>query len=158
MNFNEDQHPDFGSPIYPIVSHDVESDASFAASSNASTPSTIIYDLEAEPAATTVNDGTILLSSGTESSMESEQHSMQMSQTWDPMAISTPIVTTAPRSHRDIENELFYDIEQLVRQFLRRPHLDYPYYRVIRWLEGENPQLEYVVTVVINRPTVHQNH
>ena len=53
-----------------------------------------------------------------------------------------------------MENALFRDIEDLVREFLRRPNREYPYYRIIRWTEGQDPQLEYVITVVINRPVV----
>ena len=72
---------------------------------------------------------------------------------------STPIdgnsaLTTAPRSERAMENALFRDIEDLVREFLRRPNRQYPYYRIIRWTEGQDPQMEYVLTVVINRPAI----
>ena len=71
-----------------------------------------------------------------------------------PLMTSTPIVTSAPRSERDMEDALFGDIETLVREFLRRPDRRYPYYRIIRWTEGEQPKLEYVLTVVINRPAI----
>ena len=104
----------------------------------------------------TTVDGAIVLSNGTDNSIESQQHSMQVSQTGSPVAISTPGVTTAPSSERDVENELFHDIEQLVRKFVSRSNCDYPCYRVIRWFEGDDPILEHVVTVVINRPIVHR--
>ena len=71
-----------------------------------------------------------------------------------PLMTSTPIVTSAPRSERDMEDALFQDIEGLVRTFLGRPHRQYPYYRIIRWTEGEQPKLEYVLTVVINAPAI----
>ena len=71
-----------------------------------------------------------------------------------PLMTSTPIVTSAPRSERDMEDALFGDMENLVREFLRRPDRRYPYYRIIRWNEGEHPKLEYVLTVVINRPAI----
>jgi dsRNA-specific ribonuclease len=67
---------------------------------------------------------------------------------------STPIVTSAPRSDRELEDALFQDIETLVREFLRRPNRRFPYYRIIRWTEGQQPKLEYVLTVVINPPAI----
>ena len=158
MNPNNDQNLDLGSPIYPIVSHQIDDDPSFPALSNVSTPSTVAYDLEVEQELPTTADGTIVLSSGTESNIGSTQNSMDVSQPWSPMAISTPLVATAPRSEKDIENELFRDIEQLVQTFLRRPNRNYPYYRVMRWFDEDDPKLEHVVTVVINRPTDHQNN
>ncbi len=61
-----------------------------------------------------------------------------------PSAVSTPLLTTATtttsssrRSGREIENELFQNIQNLVREFLRRPNREYPYYRVMRWTIGE---------------------
>ncbi len=50
-----------------------------------------------------------------------------MSQEWLPPAASTPVTTTVAttsthRSERAIENELFRNIENLVREFLRRPN------------------------------------
>lgn len=152
----DDKRLDLGSPIYPIVSHQIDDDPSLPVLSNASTPSTVSYDLEVDEELPTTVDGTIVLSSGTESNMESQQHSMEVSQTWSPMAISTPVVTTAPPSEKHIENELFHDIEQLIRKFVSRPNCDFPCYRVMRWFEGDDPTLEYVVTVVINQPIVHK--
>ena len=149
-NSGDDERLDLGSPIYPIVSHQIDDEPSFPVLSNASTPSTVSYDLEVE--------GTIVLSSGTESNVESRQHSMEVSQTWSPMAISTPVVTTAPRSAKQMENELFYDIEQLIRKFVSHPNCDFPCYRVMRWFEGDDPTLEHVVTVVINQPIVHEKN
>ena len=75
---------------------------------------------------------------------------------------STPIdgdstaaaAAAAPRSERAMENALFRDIEDLVREFLRRPNRQYPYYRIMRWTEGQDPRLEYVLTVVINQPVI----
>jgi hypothetical protein len=72
---------------------------------------------------------------------------------------STPIdadnaLAAAPRSERAMENALFRDIEDLVREFLRQPNRQYPYYRIIRWTEGQDPPMEYVLTVVINRPVI----
>jgi hypothetical protein len=74
-------------------------------------------------------------------------------------ATSTPIdadnaLAAAPRSERAMENALFRDIEDLVREFLRQPNRQYPYYRIIRWTEGQDPPMEYVLTVVINRPVI----
>ena len=156
MNYNNDQHLDLGSPIYPIVSHQIDDDPSFSTLSNVSTPSTVIYDLDVEQELSTTVDGAIVLSSGPENNIESQQHSMKVSQTGSPVAISTPGVTTASSSESDVENELFHDIEQLVRKFASRSNCDYPCYRVIRWFEGDDPILEHVVTVVINRPIVHR--
>jgi hypothetical protein len=79
---------------------------------------------------------------------------MQVSQTGSPIAISTSGVTTAPPSGSDVETELFHNIEQLVRKFVRCSNCDYPCYRVIRWFEGNDPMLEHILTVVINRPIV----
>lgn len=101
-----------------------------------------------------VNDGTILINSGTHGHFSSQQHSFEVSRSWKPIAVSTHIMPTVPRSQKDIENELFDDIEQLVRKFIRRPNLDYPYYRVIRCIEGDDSKLEHFITVVINRPSV----
>ena len=74
---------------------------------------------------------------------------------------STPIdrddaLVVATGTESDMENALFRDIEDLVREFLRRPNRQYPYYRIIRWTEGQNPRLEHVLTVVINRPDIIQ--
>ena len=71
-----------------------------------------------------------------------------------PVMTSTPIVTSAPRSEQDMEDALFQDMERLVREFLRRPNRQYPYYRIMRWTEGDQPKLEYVLTVVINQPAI----
>lgn len=156
MNPDNDERLDLGSPIYPIVSHQIDDDPSLPVLSNASTPSAVSYDLEVEEELPTTAEGTIVLSSGTESNIESRQHSMEVSQAWSPMAISTPVVTTAPRSAKEMENELFHDIEQLIRKFVSRPNCDFPCYRVMRWFEGDDPTLEHVVTVVINQPIVHK--
>ena len=154
---NGDERLDLGSPIYPIVSHQIDDDPSFPALSSASTPSTVSYDLEADEELPTTGEGTIVLSSGTESNIESQQRSMEVSQAWSPMAMSTPLVTaTAASSEKDLENELFRDIEQLVRKFINRPNCEFPCYRVLRWFEGDDPTLEHVVTVVINQPIVHK--
>ena len=156
MNSNNDQNLDLGSPIYPIISHQIDDDSSFPNLSNVSTPSTVHYDLEVEQQLPTTTDSTILLSSGSASNIASQQHSMEVSQRWSPMAMSTPVVTTATRSEKEIEDELFHNIEQLVRNYINRPTCNYPCYRVMRWFEGEDPKIEYVVTVVINQPTIHR--
>lgn len=75
MNPNNDQNLDLGSPIYPIVSHQIDDDPSFPALTNVSTPSTVIYDLEMEQELPTTADGTIVLSSGSESHLASQQTS-----------------------------------------------------------------------------------
>ena len=98
---------------------------------------------------------------------EQQQRSDDLSQEWAPLAISTPVLVVVGdhppattidhrtrRFERQIENELFEDIERLVRTFLSRPNREYPYYRIIRWIEGNDPKLEYGFTVVINRPVV----
>ena len=133
MNFDNDEQPDLGSPIHPIMSHNTESEQM--------TP-------------TIHNESTIMINSSSESYIQSPENSMEVSPSWDPMAISTPIITTAPRSEKDIENELFHDIQVIVRNFIRHPNRHYPYYRVMRWFEGDDPKLEHILTVVINRPTI----
>ena len=75
MNPNNDQNLDLGSPIYPIVSHQIDDDPSFPALTNVSTPSTVIYDLEMKQELPTTADGTIVLSSGSESHLASQQTS-----------------------------------------------------------------------------------
>jgi len=107
---------------------------------------------------------TISISSGDDSPNEEQRQQQQQqhetsisSQEWRPLAASTPfstITTNDPRSDPDIENDFFNDIEKLVRKFLARPNRLYPYYRVMRWIIGEQPKVEHLVTIVINRPTI----
>lgn len=144
MNFHNDQHLDLGSPIPLITSQEIGYESSSLTLANTSSSSNIIEQMENEQVSLEKIDGPT-----------SEEKSIEVRSSWYPMAISTPIVTTtAPRTDKDIENELFHDIKEIVRKFLRRPNCDYPYYRVIRWVEGEHPKLEHVLTVVINQPTV----
>lgn len=79
-------------------------------------------------------------------------------QEWLPLATSTPLSLHSPeettRSEQEIVNDLFTNIEQLVRTFVNRPNRQYPYYRVMRWTTGEPSNIEHFVTVVINRPTI----
>src|SRR5271170_1182035 len=82
-----------------------------------------------------------------------------LTQEWLPVAASTPVSTSSitigsRRSERDIENELFQNIETAVQEFLRHSNREYPSYRIIRCTIGEQPRLEYTVTIVINRPTI----
>jgi hypothetical protein len=93
-----------------------------------------------------------------------EQQTQQMTSTssedWLPSeaastSLSTIAATHSPcRSEREIENELFQNIEKLVREFLRRPNCKYPCYQIIQWTIGEQMRLEYTLTVIINRPTI----
>jgi hypothetical protein len=99
--------------------------------------------------------------SSDDDSRDQQKHQEEMtsilSQEWLPPAASTPlsaVSTNTVRSEREIENELFHNIEQLVREFLDRPNRQYPYYRVMRWTTGEQPKIEHIVTVVINRPVI----
>lgn len=154
MNFNNDQHLDLDSPISPITSHELGNDSSLPTLATTSSSSIIVEEMESEQVPLLMNTGTISVRSGNENDIPSQENSIEVSPNWDPMAISTPIITTASRSDKDIENELFHDIEEIVRKFIRRPSRHYPYYRVIRWVEGDHPKLEYVLTVVINEPTV----
>lgn len=80
---------------------------------------------------------------------------------WLPPATSTPLspraTTNDPhevQTEQEIEEELFDNIHRLVRDFVERPHHRYPYYRVIRWRTGEQSNIEHVLTIVINRPTI----
>lgn len=154
MNFQNDQHLDKDLSISSIMSQELGHDSSLITLANTSQSSILIEEMENEQVPVVMNEGTISISSGTESTISSQGTSIELSTNWEPMAVSTPLITTAPRSEKEIEMELFHDIEQIVRKFIRRPNRDYPYYRVIRWVEGDDPKLEHVLTVVINRPTV----
>jgi hypothetical protein len=91
-----------------------------------------------------------------------------LSQDWLPPATSTPLLATVVvaaaatdtatrnphRSEREIENELFQNIQNLIQEFLHRRNRHYPCYQVTRLMMSEQSQLEYILTVVINRPTI----
>jgi hypothetical protein len=72
-------------------------------------------------------------------------------------ASSVPLSTVSTidtvRSKKEIENDLFQNIEQLVREFVNRPNRQFPCYRVMRWTTDEQPKIEDFVTVIINQPT-----
>jgi len=67
---------------------------------------------------------------------------------------TTAVTTVTRRQLREMENELFHNIETLAREFVTRTNTEYPHYRVIRWTVGEQPTREYVLTVVLNRPAI----
>ena len=133
MNFSEGEQSDLGSSISTLMSHETKME---------------------QVTPTVDNNGTALVNSSSDSCIHAPESSMEFSSNWEPLVVSTPTVTTAPQSDKDIENELFDDIQEIVRKFIVRPNRDYPYYRVMRWLEGDDPKLEHFVTVVINRPTI----
>jgi hypothetical protein len=108
-----------------------------------------------------VQSETICTSSDNDSRNEEryqEEMTSILSQEWLPPATSTPlssaVSTNTDRSEREIENDLFHNIEQLVREFVNRPNRQYPYYRVMRWTTDDQQQIEHIVTVVINRPAI----
>ena len=79
---------------------------------------------------------------------------------WRPVAASTPqeeepmpMIGIIP-TERQSEQELFDNIQRLVQEFVSRPNRHYPYYRVMRLTTGDQPRIEHLVTVVINRPTI----
>jgi hypothetical protein len=133
---------------------------------SSSTPSTITHDIQNEHQMSFVSTDvtfSIVHDNDEDDNRNEEQQTTTttsiLSQEWLPPAASTPVAATTVarstrRSERELENELFRNIENLVREFLARPNREYPYYRVIRWTIGEEPRLEYVLTVVINRPTI----
>ena len=133
MNFSEGEQSALGSLISMIMSHETK--------------------LE-QVTPTVHNNSTALVNSSSDSCIQAPESSMEALSNREPKAVSTPTVMTAPQSEKDIENELFNDIQEIVRKFIVRPNRDYPYYRVMRWLEGDDPKLEHFVTVVINRPTI----
>ncbi len=106
------------------------------------------------------SDGNANDSSNREEHTEEEMTNI-LPQDWLPAAASTPLSTgsidtaaAAVRSEKEIENDLFNNIEQLVCEFVNRPNRQYPYYRIMRWTIGEHPKIEHLVTVIINRPTI----
>jgi hypothetical protein len=131
---------------------------------SSSTPSTITHDMQNEHQMSFLSTEVTFSIANDNDEVDSRNEEQPtttsiLSQEWLPPAASTPVAattvaTSTRRSEREIENELFRNIENLVREFLRRPNREYPYYRIIRWTIGEQPRLEYVLTVVINRPTV----
>ena len=113
--------------------------------------------------------GTIYISSDTGEEGEKEddnarnekEHHEEMTSIlthgWLPTATSTPlpdVSINAARSEREIENDLFNNIEQLVREFVTRRNRHYPCYRVVRITTGGQSDMEYFVTIIINRPTM----
>jgi len=82
-----------------------------------------------------------------------EKHQEEMTasilpQEWVPSATSTPLSSAISamhtvRSEQEIENDLFHNIEQLVREFVNRPNRQYPYYRVMRWTTDDQQQIAF---------------
>ncbi len=146
----------------------VSPDPAFDTTTASSTPSTIEYDMQIEQDISLLSMETMCISSDDDdgdASRNKGQQRQQMAnilfQDWLPSATSTSLLATVPaatsttrRSEREVENELFQHIQNLVREFLRRPNRECPYYRVMRWTIDEQPRLEYILTVVINRPTI----
>ena len=167
----DDNHPlDQSSPVCSDAqdagwNNSASPESNPSTTTDASTPSTIIYEMEIEQEIPASTGGTICLSGDDDSQIEAQQQKPdELSQDWAPLAASTPLLAAAAadnhtrRSEREIENELFHNIEGLVRTFLARPNREYPYYRIMRWTDGEDVKLEHVLTVVINRPVVLLEH
>jgi len=142
MNLNNNNpNETYVSPIQDDQSDWFSDSTSLQSSFSSSTPSTVTYDMEIE--------------------QQTQQMTSTLSQDWLPPAVAVPTplsIIAGTNSSRDlergIENELFQNIQNLVREFLCRLHRGCPYYRVIRWTIGEESSLEYVLTVIINRPTI----
>ena len=159
------------------------SNLSYYTTSSPLSSSTILYDMEVEeehmstPSAGTVRISTVDANAthNEEQQQQQQQHITSISSHhWPPPAASsTPQATivcdtssgsrssssghsstTDTRSEQELENELFQSIENLIRAFIDRPNRNFPYYRIMRWTTGHEPLLEYVVTVVINRPAI----
>jgi hypothetical protein len=149
---------------------------SFHSTTALSTPSTIEYDLEIEQQMSLLSTDTIAISNAAAAAADDDDdddaiHNQEQQQTqitstlsevWLPVAASTPLLSTVNaanndtrRSEREIENELFQTIESLVREFIGRPNRECPYYRIMRLTNDQEPKLEYLVTVIINRPTIN---
>jgi len=146
-------------------SHLTSPDASFVTTMTSITSPTASTTTDQEQSQHEVllsQSGTICVSSDDDSRNEEEQQQQSpstLSQEWLPPATSTPLFAAAAttnvlRSERQIENDLFNNIQKLVQEFLRRPNRQYPYYRIMRWTVGEQPKLEHVLTVVINQPAI----
>jgi len=163
----------YDSSIQDIEDHSYSGSTSPDSSISLSTPSTIAYDMQIEQQMSDLfteetfsictddnDDDDHNCNEGPQQDQQTQQMTSTLSQDWLPSeAASTPLSTIAAthspcRSEREIENELFQNIEKLVREFLRRPNCKYPYYQIIQWTMDEPMRLEYALTVIINRPTI----
>ena len=167
MNPNDDHPLDQSSPVCSDAqdarwNNSARSEPHVPTTMDTSTTSTLIYEMELEQEIPASTGGTICLSGDEDNQIEAQQQEpVELSQGWAPLAASTPLLAAdaaadnqTRRLEREIENELFHNIEGLVRTFLARPNREYPYYRIMRWTDGEDVKLEHVLTVVINRPVV----
>ena len=114
-----------------------------------------------------IRSETICISSGSDDDNDAIRRNQPVAQMtsvlpeeWRPAAASTPQeeepmpMTGIIPTERQLEQELFDNIQRLVQEFVSRPNRHYPYYRVMRWTTGDQPRIEHLVTVVINRPTI----
>jgi hypothetical protein len=129
------------------------------------------YDMEIEQDMSLLSIETVCMSIIDDNiSINEEQKQQQVTNTLSEDCLSpttsTPslatVVATVAHSNNhqcsesEIENALFQNIQMLVQQFLDRPNRQYyPYYRVMRFIiDKQWQQLEYALTVIINRPTI----
>ena len=61
-----------------------------------------------------------------------------------------PIPAPDTLSERQAEDDLFQHIDQLIRDFLRRPDRRSPYHRIMEWTLPDDPTLHYCAVIIIN--------
>ena len=64
-----------------------------------------------------------------------------------------PILVPHTLSERQAEDDLFQQIERLIRDFLCRPDRRSPYHRIMEWTVPDDPTLQYCAVVIINPPS-----
>jgi hypothetical protein len=163
---NNESNENYATPMEDGQGHWYSSLTSPDASTSSMASSTITHDMQIKQQLSVLSTEPICISIDSDDSRnegQQEQQTRQMPSTLTqeclPPLASTPVTASSitignPRSERDIENELFQNIETSFREFLRHSNREYPSYRIIRCTIGESPRLEYTVIVVINRPTI----